>query len=301
MKQATARNVSRREGFSGQRMSILPHPLRPGLLRHPLLAGLLVTDAGVFPEASGHRVERPEGAPTDLLILCLKGRGWLRTEGREQALSSGDLLWLGAGSPHAYGAAAQEPWSIAWVHFQGAEVPHWRRLLGWSPEAGNTLLHIPPALASEVGLEDTVTALERGYSLPQLLAAGASLRRVFCTLHLLSHTTGTNSSARERTARVRDQLQTSPTGELHLAQLAASAGLSVPRFSLLFRELTGYAPMDFLARQRIRHACRLLDATQSPVAAIAAEVGYSDPYYFSRCFRRIMGMSPLAYRRSIKA
>jgi transcriptional regulator GlxA family with amidase domain len=69
----------------------------------------------------------------------------------------------------------------------------------------------------------------------------------------------------------------------------------------LFKQQTGYAPIDFLIRQRIRKACQLLDTTDASVAAIAEKVGFEDPYYFSRCFHRIMGSSPRTYRQSVKA
>lgn len=74
----------------------------------------------------------------------------------------------------------------------------------------------------------------------------------------------------------------------------------MPHFCLLFRRQTGYSPIDFLIRQRIRQACRLLDGSQASVSAIASEVGFSDPYYFSRRFRNVMGVSPRDYRKAIK-
>jgi hypothetical protein len=47
-------------------------------------------------------------------------------------------------------------------------------------------------------------------------------------------------------------------------------------------------------------ACHLLDTTALSVKEVAAELGYEDPYYFSRIFQKTLGCSPLAYRRSVK-
>ena len=49
---------------------------------------------------------------------------------------------------------------------------------------------------------------------------------------------------------------------------------------------------------KIQAACRLLDSTDESVKVIAARLGFSDPLYFSRVFRRTQGLSPSAYRRS---
>ncbi len=107
-------------------------------------------------------------------------------------------------------------------------------------------------------------------------------------------------NATERTASVRDEITANPARTYRLEELSNAAGLSIPHFCTLFRKLTGYAPIDFHIRQRIRRACRLLDTTQGTVASIAAEVGFEDPYYFSRCFHRIMGVAPRTYRKAVK-
>jgi transcriptional regulator GlxA family with amidase domain len=65
----------------------------------------------------------------------------------------------------------------------------------------------------------------------------------------------------------------------------------------LFRRQTGFAPIDFVIRLRVQHACRLLDTTELSIGEIAERVGYPDPYYFTRCFRRVMGRAPRLYRK----
>lgn len=291
----------RRDGFAGQHMTSLPEPVRQAVLNHPLLRGLLVTDAGYFPRAAGHRVERPQGALTHLLIACLNGKGWARGTGRPQPVEAGDLVWFSPEQPHSYGADPDSPWTIVWAHFRGEEVAAWQQQLGWAAKSPLGMIRIDPSLLSDLKFDNVYDALEHGYSIPQLLAASAALRTTLCASLSLAQRSGTNRSAAERTALVRAQLIRTPARSCRLAELATAAGLSVPHFSLLFRLQTGYAPIDFLIRQRIRHACRLLDTTTTPIAGIAATVGFEDPYYFSRCFRRVMGCAPATYRKTVKA
>jgi transcriptional regulator GlxA family with amidase domain len=82
-----------------------------------------------------------------------------------------------------------------------------------------------------------------------------------------------------------------------LEELATAAGVSVTHYSTLFRHQTGFAPIDFLIRLRVQHACRLLDTTRMSIVEVAERVGYPDPYYFTRCFRRVMGCAPRTYRK----
>lgn len=290
----------RREGFTGQHLIVVPAPVRKAAAQHPILKGLVVTDAGYFPSAEGHRVERPQGASTHLIILCLQGSGWVRSGGKTTPVQAGEIIWLPANAPHAYGASDTEPWKILWAHFLGAEVPAWQAELGWAARNPFGQFHFGPERLSTLGLDKVYAILESGYSIPHLLSASTALRSVFCAALELMNSAGAARTADERTAAVREEISAAPARPYRLEQLATAAGLSVPHFCLLFRRQTGYAPIDFVIRQRIRTACRLLDMTQAAVAAIASEAGFADPYYFSRCFHRVMGQSPRAYRQRVK-
>ncbi|HKI69808.1 MAG TPA: helix-turn-helix transcriptional regulator, partial [Verrucomicrobiae bacterium] len=59
---------------------------------------------------------------------------------------------------------------------------------------------------------------------------------------------------------------------------------------------TGCAPIDFFIRLRMQHACKLLDGTALSVKEIAAELGYEDPFYFSRTFKSVNHVAPSEYR-----
>ena len=74
------------------------------------------------------------------------------------------------------------------------------------------------------------------------------------------------------------------------------SGLSIPHFSLLFKLKTGCCPVDFFNRLRIQKACQRLITTDLSVKEVAFSLGYTDPYYFSRSFKKTMGVSPLGYK-----
>ncbi len=290
----------RGDGFAGQTLIVLPEPLREAARGHDLLRGLHVTDAGYFPSAAQHWVERPHGAPTSLVILCFRGAGWVRRGRRDGMVGPGDLVWLDAGEPHAYGAATEDPWTIGWVHFSGLEVPHWRGFLDACGAAEGGLFKLRPDRLDQIGLGQVSLALGRGLAMRHQLTAATALRSVFCRVGEALVERPGSRSARERVAASVEALRADWKRGHRLAELAATAGMSVTHYSAHFRALTGFAPIDYLMRQRVAEACRLLDGSDLTVADVAAAVGYADPYYFTRCFRRVMRCSPRQYRKVTK-
>lgn len=67
-----------------------------------------------------------------------------------------------------------------------------------------------------------------------------------------------------------------------------------------FREQTGTSPLQWLHRARIRRAQHLLETTAHPVDRIALQVGFGSPTAFRDRFKRLIGTSPHAYRRSFQ-
>ena len=65
-----------------------------------------------------------------------------------------------------------------------------------------------------------------------------------------------------------------------------------------FAQATGTTPMQYLLRVRVTRAAHLLRTTRATMTDISADVGFSDSNYFSRQFRRIIGVSPTDYRRA---
>jgi AraC family transcriptional regulator of arabinose operon len=286
----------RRDGFAGQHLIVLPEPIRANARGHDLLRGLHVTDAGYFPSAKNHLVERPQGAPTNLTILCLRGSGWVVVDGKRRTVQTGDFVWLEAKQAHAYGAS-DDPWTIAWAHFAGTEAAAWRRFLGNCANSEESILRLPRDHLDEIGLDRIYPILERGVAGRFQIAAAAALRSAFSKIgEFLVERHGVRT-ARDRVVASIETLREDWRRPHRLEELATNAGMSVTHYCAHFRDLTGFAPIDFLIRQRVRKACHLLDTSKLTVSEVASAVGYNDSYYFTRCFRRVMGCSPKQYRK----
>jgi AraC-like DNA-binding protein/mannose-6-phosphate isomerase-like protein (cupin superfamily) len=81
-----------------------------------------------------------------------------------------------------------------------------------------------------------------------------------------------------------------------LDELARQCRLSPDYLGHIFKHWTGVAPLVYAARVRTEAAKRLLLETPLAISEIAYRLGYEDPAYFSRRFRRIAGLSPAQYR-----
>ncbi|HMP81577.1 MAG TPA: AraC family transcriptional regulator [Verrucomicrobiota bacterium] len=88
---------------------------------------------------------------------------------------------------------------------------------------------------------------------------------------------------------------------LQVSVLAAQANVSASHYFALFKRCTGCAPIDYFTRMRIQRACELIETTELSVKAVATELGYDDPFYFSRVFKSVTGIAPSDFRKAEKA
>lgn len=79
------------------------------------------------------------------------------------------------------------------------------------------------------------------------------------------------------------------------------SGLAERTFKRRFHSATGMSPLEYVHALRLEEAKQMLEATTSPVEAIAQQVGYEDAGYFSRLFRRKVHLTPSQYRRRFGA
>lgn len=80
-------------------------------------------------------------------------------------------------------------------------------------------------------------------------------------------------------------------------QAARIAAIPERSFARRFKSATGHAPIDYVQRLRVEEAKRRLERTQAPVDEISWQVGYEDPAFFRRLFKRITGVTAGVYRR----
>ncbi len=95
---------------------------------------------------------------------------------------------------------------------------------------------------------------------------------------------------------VQDHVRAAPAGDLSVEALARRAHMSTRNFARAFSREVGATPAAFVESVRLEHAKGLLEATATPVEAVAASCGFGTPETLRRAFARRLGVSPAQYR-----
>jgi AraC family transcriptional regulator, arabinose operon regulatory protein len=285
-----------REGFIGQKMWVIPKSILAKWAVHPMLQPMIPTDIGWYPHAQHHYREREAGADEHILLFCSAGKGWFDIGGKHQSLEAHQAMLIPRHVPHVYGADEGTPWSIHWVHFSGTEADFFVHHL---PPGEYKLLVDPERLiAVEQLFRECYESFVGGFVLHRLIYCAQILRHLLALLFFNNNyfspvERAIHTQSIEPTLRfLRENIHSSLT----LQAMADHAGLSISHFSFLFRQQTGHSPMDYFIHLKIQHACTLLSLTSRTIQEIGYEIGYDDPYYFSRIFKKVIGVSPRQYR-----
>lgn len=99
--------------------------------------------------------------------------------------------------------------------------------------------------------------------------------------------------------RVLDLIEDRLSQPITLAELANAVGLSLSHFSSMFRVTMGISPHQYVLRQRVGRAKRLMQDPRIRAIDISAICGFTTPQHFSRVFRALTGCSPRQYRQEL--
>ncbi len=282
------------EGFRNQRLTVVPRRVVAEASARPVTRRLMVTDTGYYPVATDHLMRRPNGIEEAVFILCAGGLGQATVGGVDYRIGSNAALVIPRGVPHSYGASAEAPWTIWWCHLRGTDLPELLEEIGAGPS--RPVVSIRRLDRAVALLDEIVTIMERDHS-PAALTGAAGAAWKLLTQIVLDRVMPVPGDPLQRAmAYLAERLDTT----VRVAELAALVGVSPSHLSALFRRATGGGVLAHHTTLRMAQARNLLDTTDATVADIAREVGYTDPFYFSRHFRRLHETSPTDYRNRAK-
>lgn len=282
-----------KEGFLGQRMIVLPPEIHQKIISNELINNLFLTAIGFYPRASNHDRERKTGCPQYILLYCIEGTGSITLQGENYLLKVNDFFIIPRNTPHHYQSSLSNPWSIYWIHFEGK---HGDLLYNRLIKESNPQTFSLPYEEKRIELFDMIfNILENSFEQRNLELVNLNLLQFLSTFiyHKEMFPSHYEVDFIHKSIRfMKNNLNSNYT----LQELAGELNISASHYSDLFKKKTGSSPIQFFNQLKIHKACQYLYFTDISIKELCINLGFIDPYYFSRLFKKLMGIAPVKYR-----
>ena len=187
----------------------------------------------------------------------------------------------------------------------------------------NNICHIPIiVLSAKASLDDRIAGLEQGiddyitkpFSATYLKTRVASLlrqRKALQELYMNRLMEGKNTSSPDPLTPSQPQItpydeqfmkkvmaymeEQMDNAELTIDEFAEQLMLSRTIFYRKLKSIVGLTPVDFIREIRIKRAVQLIDSDEYNFSQVAYMTGFNDPKYFSKCFKKVIGITPVSY------
>ncbi|MBN1672502.1 MAG: helix-turn-helix transcriptional regulator [Kiritimatiellae bacterium] len=218
-----------------------------------------------------------------------EGEGSLVLDGKPHVLRPMCLFTYGPGVPHTIRTSPRKPMLKYFIDFVGGEGEACLREgppgLGQMAmvAAHNELIEIFESLYREGARNTRLT--------PAICAT--LLRLLFLKVaESVIPPTARGTRAFQTYRRCREFIEAHYLALSTLGQIAAQTRVNASYLCRLFQQFGHGSPYQYLLRQKMQHAVNRLHGSRTLIKEVAAEVGFADPYHFSRTFKKVYGLSP---------
>jgi AraC-like DNA-binding protein len=245
--------------------------------------------------ASSYKLDgRTRGrTPFSIIQYTVAGAGSLIYDQKKYRLVPGDTMLVSIPHDHRYWVEAGESWEFFWLAITGQDAVRIHRMIQ---------AHAGPVLQLRAGTVETLARCSlRLIKGEGDLPGAASAIAYEATMALYDDQLGfhqrTNAAFGADPIRTTvDYIRSRLSEPLNVPALAEIAGLSRAHFTRSFTAKEGLPPAEFVFRERMMLARKLLSQGDMSVKQIATSCGFEDPNYFAKAFRRMFGTSPNASR-----
>ncbi|WP_189376418.1 helix-turn-helix transcriptional regulator [Thalassotalea profundi] len=274
---------------------VIPLFLLNKLKKHPLTQGTYPVSLGKITHQNNFQINH-DNTEHHCLIYCQSGRGILEHRNKIRDVNRGDLVIYSPRQSFLFSTQPGHNNAFFWVNFSGKLADDFAERLLMKMDDGLANVGI---LSNIINDFDSLLALgSRGYTATNVIHAVHVLQQALSFLALQLRLTAFNNSSTFDIDDIETLMRNNLHQELSLDTLAHYSQLSKFHFAKKFKELTDTAPIQHFINMKMQQACLELDNSDKTIKTIAESLGYNDPYYFSRLFKKIVGMSPKQYRDS---
>ncbi len=259
---------------------------------------LIVGSCGSYRLRSKDRLPtwRPRGRLDYQLLYVASGKTIFYFNGESKEVTAGHMILFQPKQEQHYEYFSKDKPEVYWVHFTGGDVK-------------NILRHFNIPLDKPVFYSGTSAIYTRLFKemIQELQTCPVGyqemmemyLRQLFLQIQRcrLERKPIVNSQIHDDMEQARRYFQDHYSESINIEEYAKSHGMSVSWFMRNFRQVSGQSPMQYILTLRINNAVVLLETTDYNVAEISSIIGYENPLYFSRIFKKQKGISPSDYRK----
>jgi AraC-like DNA-binding protein/mannose-6-phosphate isomerase-like protein (cupin superfamily) len=233
-------------------------------------------------------------APSSGIIFPLRGKARMTFDGVPYEMEPGRFFHAGPRMSLNKEVIGDSTWEYVLIHYQVSDsekhkfphaLSHYELDPGYNPK-----------------ITDMLQRLCHAYTLPGSLQALRTKSLFFNVMDevLTCSSNRRNDNGQGLIEQAMEYMNSHYMEQLTMPKLAEQFGLSSKQFAYLFQKHGRMSPNEYLISQRISHAKELLFTTACSIAEISDCVGYSDPYYFSKLFKKRIGISPSTLRIHIE-
>ena len=263
---------------------------------------LIVTSCGTYRLYTKPKLPtlRPRGRVDYQLLYIAAGKAHFYFDGKEQIITAGHMVLYRPKEPQKYDYYGEDQTEVYWVHFTGSDVKNILRSYGLTDD--KRVFYCGSGLDYQNLFRTMINELQmckEKYS--EMLEM--YLKQVFIMLERYFA-----NSARTEPIRVIEEIDKATkyfnehyNEDINIEEYTQDNYVSISWFIKAFKQCTGSTPMQYILSKRISNAETLLLDPSYNITEIAQIVGYDNPLYFSRIFKKIKGLSPSEYRKNINA
>lgn len=239
---------------------------------------------------------RPKGRVDWQLLYISAGEGYFILNGREVVVPAGNMLLYQPKQEQHYYFLGEDKAQYWFVHFTGRTVKS--ILKHYEIPLDGYILHTGISYEYEdffKRMRDELIECPWGYE-EMLQYLFRQLLIVMCR-RMKEGVPAAEGFVRDEMEKATVYFREHYNEDINIEQYAVSRNMSSSWFGRSFTAYAGRSPKQYILEQRMRNAQILLETTDGTIGEIAGIVGYENPMYFSRAFRKAKGVSPAKYRK----
>lgn len=264
----------------------IPSQLASNLLFYPLCTGYFYCDSNYECQRSNY--------DSFLLLIVVKGSGFLTINNQKQALGKGAVVLLDCYHEHHY--YTDTGWEILWLHFDG---PQSRGYFDEITQQNQLLLFTDQQLTIKKQLEQIFTSYHKSDSPLDEFAISHIICSVLTNLWQASKKSREASMKSNPLKDTLHYISEQIANELSIEHLAKRLFISKYHFIRIFKKETGYTPHEYIVMTRVNIAAMELKSTADSLKEISLRCGFSNESSFCTTFKRVTGETPQRYRHGV--